>query len=125
MKVKQVFDELFKDFSFDSSFAKKLIYNNVEFITKKDDHKELFGGRLIGCQLLKYTGYDKNIFYENLFGMDMETVTAAVEKITTINRTFKIARDDVNLVCFYIAHRFLSNDKLPMDKRMEFRTRDD
>ena len=120
MKVKQVFDELFKDFSFDSSFAKKLIYNNVEFITKKDDHKELFGGRLIGCQLLKYTGYDKNIFYENLFGMDMETVTAAVEKITTINRTFKIARDDVNLVCFYIAHRFLSNDKLPMDKRMEF-----
>lgn len=120
MKTKEVFDELFSDVSFDAAFAKKLIYNNVEFITKKDDHKELFGGRLIGCQLVKYTGYDKNIFYNNLFDMDMETVTAAIEKISTINRSFKIARDDVNLVCFYMAHRFLSNEKLSAERRMEY-----
>lgn len=120
MRVKQALDELFEGVKFDANLYKKLVYNNVEFITKNDDHKALFGSRLIGCYLIKYTAYDKNIFYGNLFEMEMEDVTSAIEKITTINPSFKIARDDINLVTFYMAHRFLSNEALPKDKRLEY-----
>lgn len=120
MKVKPVLDELFKGVNFDTAFYKKLVYNNIEFITKNEDHKHLFGGKLIGCYHIKYTHYDKNIFYNNLFGIESDAVVAAIDKITSFSKTFKIARDDINLVTFYIAHRFLSNESLQKEKRVEY-----
>lgn len=119
-KVKPVLDKLFDGVSFDSSLYKKIVHNNIEFITRTTEHKHLFGSRLIGNHKLAYTKYDKNIFYEDLFGMDVETVISAITEITSIPKNFKIARDDINLVCFYIAHRFLSNDTLSKDKRLEY-----
>jgi len=120
MKVKQCLDELFKDFNFDTELYKKLVFNNIEFITKDEEHKHLFGGKLIGCYYVKYTTYDKDIFYNNVFDIDSERVISAINKITTINKNFKVARDDINLVTFYIAHRFLSNYTLSKEKRIEY-----
>lgn len=119
-KVKQNLDSLFADVVFDTALYKKIVHNNIEFITRTSEHKNLFGSRLIGNHKLSYTKYDKNIFYEDLFGMDVETIISSIEKITTIPKHFKIARDDINLVTFYIAHRFLSNNALPKDKRLDY-----
>lgn len=118
--VKQVLDEFFKDYDFNTAMYKKLVYNNIEFITSSEDKKNLFGSKLIGCHILKYTMYDKNIFYNNLFDIESEEVVEAIKSITTINKTFKVARDDINLVTFYMAHRFLSNENLPKEKRTEY-----
>jgi len=120
MKVKQVLDEFFKDFNFDTALYKKLVFNNIEFITKNEDHKHLFGSKLIGCYYIKYTTYDKNIFYNNIFGFECDEVVNAIDKITTISKSFKIARDDINLITFYMAHRFLTNQTLSQDKRLEY-----
>lgn len=120
MKVKEALDQLFEGVRFDASLYKKLVHNNIEYITRSDDLKSLFGGRLIGNYFLKYTTYDKNIFYSNLFDTDFDEVSEVIETITTIPKSFKIARDDINLVCFYIAHRFLANDALNQDKRLEY-----
>lgn len=120
MKIKQALDHFFKDFDFDINLYKKLVYNNIEFITRNDEYKNLFGSKLIGNHLLKYTTYDKNIFYNNLFGLEVEDVVNVIDKITTINKNFKIARDDINLITFYIAHRFLSNEKIAKEKRLEY-----
>ncbi len=116
MKVKQAFDELFDGVSFDKHLYDKLLINNVQFITKNDEHKNLFGSKLIGCFMLKYTEYDKNIFYDNLFDLQIDDVREAINKISTIQKHFKIARDDINLVTFYMAHRFLSNPNLSKEK---------
>ncbi len=120
VSAKNRLDELFKGVSFDTAFYKKLVHNNIGFITRTQEHKHLFGSRLIGCFHFSYTKYDKNIFYDALFGMDVEEVIDAIRDITTIPKHFKVARDDVNLVTFYIAHRFLSNDKLSADKQLEY-----
>lgn len=120
LTVKACLDELFKNFTFDSNFYKKIVRNNIEFITKNTEYKNLFGSRLIGNHIIKYTMYDKDIFYSNLFDMSYTEVSDKVEEITSINKSFKIARDDVNLVCFYIAHRFLSNPDLKKDKALDY-----
>lgn len=120
MKVKQALDQLFDGVSFDKALYDKLHLNNIQFITKNEEHKNLFGSKLIGCFMLKYTEYDKNIFYDNLFGIDIEEVRNAIEQITTIQKHFKIARDDVNLVTFYMAHRFLSNPNLTEEKATQY-----
>lgn len=120
MKVKEKLDLLFKNVRFDTSLYKKIVQNNIEFITRNDEYKNLFGSKLIGCHLLKYTMYDKNIFYSNLFNIETDVVIDAISEITSINKTFKIARDDVNLICFYIAHRFLDNTDLSYQKRLDY-----
>lgn len=118
--AKEVLDELFAKVNFDTALYKKLVHSNIEFITKTNEHKQLFGSRLIGCHHISYTKYDKGIFYDNVFNMDVETVISAIEKITTIPKHFKIARDDINLVMFYMAHRFLSNGDLKKEKQLEY-----
>lgn len=120
MKVKEAFDKLFEGIKFDTSFYKKIVFNNIEFITRNSEFKNLFGSKLIGNHFVKYTMYDKDIFYNNLFNIPASNVIAAIDDITTINKSFKIARDDVNLVCFYIAHRFLSNKDLKKEHAEEY-----
>lgn len=120
MKAKQALDLLFKDYTFDTALYKKLVYNNIEFITTDSDHKHLFGSKIIGCFYLKYTIYDKNIFYNNVFGISYDDIAPTIDSISSINKSYKVARDDVNLVCFYMAHRFLSNNDLSKEKRVAY-----
>lgn len=120
MNVRQAFDALFEDVEFDTKLYNKLVVNNIEFITRNQEHTRLFSGRSIGCYYIKYTMFDKNIFYDNLFGMQVEDVAEAVDSIKTIPSSFKIARDDINLVTFYIAHRFLSNPKLSDKQKRQY-----
>ena len=118
MKVKEALDELFKDVKFDTNLHKKIVSTNINFITSSTEHKEMFGSRLIGCYYMSYTKFHKNIFYESLFDMDVEEVISGINKIKTIPKGFKIARDDINLTCFYIAHRFLSSPDLSDKNKM-------
>jgi len=118
--AKDVLDNLFRNVNFNNELYKRIVRNNIEFICRTHDHKILFGSRLLGNFHISYTTFDKSIFYNNIFDMEVETVIESISSITTINKNFKIARDDINLVTFYIAHRFLSNESLPKDKRKEF-----
>lgn len=120
MNVRQAFDTLFEDVEFDTKLYNKLVVNNIEFITRNQEYTRLFSGRSIGCYYIKYTMFDKNIFYDNLFGMQVEDVTEAVDSVKTIPSSFKIARDDINLVTFYMAHRFLSNPKLNDKQKKQY-----
>jgi hypothetical protein len=120
MQVKAALDALFEDIEFDTKLYQKLLVNNIEFITRTQEYTRLFSGRSIGCYFIKYTMFDKNIFYENLFDMQVEDVLDAVAKVKTIPSSFKIARDDVNLITFYMAHRFLSNDKLSEKQKSQY-----
>ena len=122
MKVLEALNTHFSKVDFDTALHKKIVRNNIEFITKNEEHKYLFGSRLIGCFHIKYTMFDKNIFYENIFNMNYEEVEEVVSQISSIPTNFKIARDDINLICFYIAHKFLTNDKLSKAKQLEYAT---
>jgi len=118
--VKKAFDELFSDIQFNKKLYLKILYNNISFITNTRENKNLFGSKLIGNHLVSYTYYDKNIFFDEVFDMTDEDVTTAINKITTINKNFSVARDSVNLTCFYVAHRFLSNKELKEKDRIEY-----
>lgn len=120
MQAKQALDTLFADMEFDTRLYNKLLINNVEFMTRTQEYSRLFSGRSIGCYLIKYTMYDKNIFYDNLFDMEMEDAVDAIKTIKTIPASFKIARDDINMVTFYMAHRFLSNPKLSDKQKVQY-----
>lgn len=120
MKVKQALDQLFADVEFDTQLYNKILINNTEYISRNQEHTRLFSGRNIGCYHTKYTYYDKSEFYSSVFEMELDDVLDVVEGITSIPKSFKIARDDISLVCFYIAHRFMSNKDLADNIRVEY-----
>lgn len=117
MTVKRVLDDLFSKVKFDKALYAKIIQFNIEFITSTDDHKQLFGGKAVGCYYLSYDFRHKDQFWEGLFGLETDDVIDAIKTIDTIPSHFTTARDDINLGCFYIAHRFISNPKL--DKKSQ------
>lgn len=110
--VLNVFDKLFANIKFDKELLKRLVKNNIQFITRNPEVRDMMGSKLVGCFHLSYTQFHKNIFYEDVFGITYEEAVYAMKEITTIPKSFKIAMDDVNMVCFYMAHRFLSNKSL-------------
>lgn len=121
MKIKEALDPIFEGVSFDTNLYKKIARHNISFITQTPEHKSLFGGKLIGCYAMTYTYYHKRQFYDNIFNnLEMSDVTDAISQIDTFPKSFKIARDDINLVTFYIAHRFLSNQDLSKQNREKF-----
>lgn len=120
MKVKEVLDSLIGEYDYDTRLYRAIVKNNIEFISLDSERRNLFGGKLIGCYYVKYTAYDKDLFYSNLFDLSYDVVVNEVNKISTIPKNFKVARDDINLVCFYIAHRFLTNKDLTKEQQFEY-----
>lgn len=119
--TKEVMDLIFKDVEFDKHLYRKILYINIDLITRKEN-RNLFGSQLIGCYMVSYTNANKATFYDELFDLDYEEVEEQLKKINTINENFKIARDSINLTCFYIAHRFLSNKALKEENRIAYAT---
>lgn len=117
MKVAQSLDILFKDIKFDQDLLKRLIAVNVDYITSNSEIRDMMGSKLLGCYHVSYTQYHKDLFYSELFGFSYDDALSAVKDIKTIPKNFKIARDDINLICFYIAHRFLTSTHLKKEEK--------
>jgi hypothetical protein len=119
LTVKQSLDALCKDIAFDKKLYHALQTHNLDFLTKDGEHRNLFGGQLIGCYRVKYTLFDQQQFF-SVFKLETRDVEAAIRHMTTINKTFKILTDPINMMCFYVAHRFLSNLELKKEDRIHY-----
>lgn len=117
--VLETFNEIFKDVEFDKNLYKLILHSNIKLITK-NENKNFFGGQLIGCYVVKYTYYDKDEFFSYVFDKDSEEIEKKLKTISTLNQSFKISFDSINLTCFYIAHRFLTNNKLSKKEQLEY-----
>lgn len=117
--VLETFNEIFKDVEFDKNLYKLILHSNIKLITK-NENKNFFGGQLIGCYVVKYTYYDKDEFFSYVFDKDSEEIEKKLKTISTLNQSFKISFDSINLTCFYIAHKFLTNNKLSKKEQLEY-----
>jgi len=118
--IKQAFDNVFKDVKFDKSLFSKIQSYNLEYITKDDEQKNLFGSQLLGCYKVKFTLYEQSKFFKLVYDIDDSIVTDAAKSITTINQSFKISSDVINLTIFYTVYRFLNNKEIKDTDREKY-----
>lgn len=118
--AKSAFDNLFKNVKFDVSLYKKIMHKNITFITRNDDHKNFFGGQIVGCYPIYYSLSDQEGFFSDLFNVSFDEANTVTRSITTINQTFKISSDPINLTVMYVAYRFFSNSALSQGDREKF-----
>lgn len=115
--LRQVFDEIFDKFRFDSNFAKRINAFQVGFVNRNQDHLEFFGGNLLGVQVIRFKDSDVNKFFDEVIDQDYDYVEKRVRTVTDIDHTYKIAGDIFNLTLSYVLHRCLTSDFLVDQKR--------
>lgn len=103
----QSFDEVFRETKFDQKLAKQLYLYRVGLVTRSREHMEFFGGNLLGTHRIWFKDSYTSEMYDDILDVPYDTVKLEVRKATTINHTFKISGDIMNLTLMYLIHRFL------------------
>ncbi len=118
--AKQAFDQLFSSVKFDASLYKKIMHKNIAFITRNDDHKNFYGGQIVGCYPIYYSLSDQDGFFTDLFNVTFDAAEEASKSITTINQSFKVSSDTINLTIMYVCYRFLSDKSISHSDREKY-----
>lgn len=110
--LKDVFDDLLGNVKFDGKKARQTRLYQVEFVHANQDHRAFFGGNLIGVHRVRFAYAEVDRYFEDLVGIDEDTLTPAIRTVTTINHDFKISGDVMNLTTMYLIHRYLTSPYL-------------
>lgn len=109
--IKACFDELCKDIDFNQKLIDKIYHFHISFLNQSKEYLDFFASNLIGVHNVRWRLKDTQAFYD-IFNLDSLHVNAEVKKITTIDHSYIIAAEHLNLFMMYLIHRFSSNPKL-------------
>lgn len=108
----EVFGEHFKRVKFDSKLAKALYQYQVAYVNSNNEHLQFFGSNLLGVHVVRFKDSDVFKLYDEVLNVDMGPLTADIRRLDTIDHTFKVSGDVLNLTLMYVLHRFLIDDVL-------------
>lgn len=112
LALKEVFDELTKDLVFDKALIGRLYKYHTTFLNQSTEYLGFFASNLIGVHAVRFRVVDIQRFYHDVLGLDMSHVKREVLKVTTINHSYMITSDDMNLMLMYLIHRLGTSTKL-------------
>lgn len=110
--LKEVFDEHFSKVKFDSKLAKALYQYQISYINQNHEHLQFFGSNLLGVHVVRFKDSDVNRFYDDVLNVDKDALKEDIRKLDTIDHSYKISGDVLNLTLIYLIHRFLTVDIL-------------
>lgn len=113
----KAFTGSFDHLKLDAKVAKQLYLYRVGLVTRSRDHMEFFGGNLLGTHRIWFKDVYVTEFFEGIFDTPYANVEEHVRKVTTINHTFKISGDVMNLTIMYLIHRFMRAPNLTETQR--------
>ena len=117
LSLKQVFDELCKDVVFNKALIDKIYQYHTKFLNQSSEYLSFFASNLIGVHVVRFRVVDAQRFYHDILGLDMLHVKREVLKVTTIDHSYKITSDDLNLMLMYLIHRISTSTALSEAQR--------
>lgn len=106
--ILDVLEEIFTGIVFDDKLAKGLYNFRVGYITQNREHMEFFGGNLLGVNIVRFKDSDVNRFYDML-NMAYPDVYTSIRTITTIDHSFKVASDPMNITLMFMVHKYMTS----------------
>lgn len=106
--LKEAFDSIFAHIKFEDNLVRAFYNFRVSYMTANKEHMEFFGGNLLGVNTVRFKDSDQNRFYE-IFELDYPEVVREVRRVTTIDHSFKVGGDVLNLTIMYLIHRVLTS----------------
>lgn len=117
--IKRIFTEECKFLIIDTKLLSKLKRFESEFVNKNEHHINFFGGVLMGVNPVRFTADDRLRWFNEIFSIDESTLMRALYKSPSINQSWIVSSDVMNLSCFYLMHRFLNEKTLSAAQREE------
>lgn len=97
--IKNIFNDLCKDFKADAKTLMKLRRYERAFVNKNENHINFFGGVLMGVHPVRFTQDDRQDWFDDLVGVDEMTIKTAIAKLDTIVHSRIVSTDTMNLSC--------------------------
>lgn len=117
--IKTIFDSVMTDLVIDQKLIGNLRRYEQKFVNKNEHHINFFGGVLMGVNPVRFTPDDRTRWFDDILGVDEQTLKEALYKSPSINQSWKVSSDIMNLSCFYMMHRFLSDKRLTEKQKEE------
>ena len=127
--LRTVFDDECADFKTDSLFFKKVCEIETNFVSKKQEHLEFFGGNLLGVQKVRFTSDDRDRLFDELLKVDDRALQERVYALRTetgepvIHPEWKISSDIFNLSVVWMLHAIHHSEYLDEERKQEAKVR--
>lgn len=105
--LSKAFATAFGELKFDQKLGKQLELYRAGLLTRNGNMMEFFGSNLLGTHRIWFKDQYTNDFYDGILNIPYDVMKAEVRKATTINHTYKISGDIMNLTLMYMIHRFM------------------
>ena len=115
-QIKSIMDEFGKHLRFDSRLVGQLERFVQNFINKSPEHVKCLGSNLTGVNRLSWSLDDRLEWEENFLQIDGSDLRRAILAIPHMDDVGRVAGDNFNISCCWLAHRFYKSDLPPRTK---------
>ena len=115
-QIKSIMDEFGKHIRFDSRLVGQLERFVQNFINKSPEHVKCLGSNLTGVNRLSWSLDDRLEWEENFLQIDGGDLRRAILAIPHMDDVGRVAGDNFNISCCWLAHRFYKSDLPPRTK---------
>ena len=92
--------------------GKKLRSFRTDFASKNQDHISFFGGNLTGVNVVRFSPYDRDNFFNEICEIEEEELYDELCEADAINPAWQVSSDAFNHLCMWLVHLFLTSSKL-------------
>lgn len=117
--IKYIFDNICSHVKADKSLLKRVAKMEAEFVNKKQDHIEFFGGALTGVQVVRFTDDDRNKLFIDILEVDDQELQEAVHALPDINTNWIVSSDIFNISCMWLIHTFHNSTYLSEEEKTQ------
>lgn len=115
-QIKSIMDEHGKHLRFDSRLVGQLERFVQNFINKSPEHVKCLGSNLTGVNRLSWSLQDRLEWEEDFLQIDGRELRQAILAIPHMDDVGRVAGDNFNISCCWLAHRFYKSDLPPRVK---------
>lgn len=117
LSLKQACDALCEDLVVDKDLLDRIYHYHTRFLTQSQEYLSFFASNLIGVHVVRFRVVDIQRFYQDVLKIDMAHARKELLKVTTIDHSYAISSDDMNLMLMYLIHRVRTSAKLSEAQR--------
>lgn len=118
LTIKSVYDDLCQDLVVDNYLVARIAKYKTGFINKNEDHISFFGGNLLGVEIVRHTKTDRDVFFEDVIGIDENEARQRLLETPLIESDFVRLSDPYNTAALYLIYR-LHNSRLAEKVKMQ------
>ena len=115
-QIKLIMDEQCSHLKFDNRLLSQLERFVQNFINKSPEHVKCLGSNLTGVNRLSWSLDDRLEWEENFLGIEGRELRQRILALPHMDDVGRVAGDNFNISCCWLAHRFYISDLPPRSK---------